>query len=124
MKPYFGYAEKVTFGINEVGVRLESHNSYIDMALRYGVFFSLLALAFWLSLLFSRKVGYINDNYKKCFYALFFVITDKSLVSNIFWVNMGDGVTYSALFFMIYCLCMGRVNRSSLVASKSNKLFL
>lgn len=107
-KPLFGYAERIYFGHNEVGVSLVAHNSYLDMALKYGIVYAILALGFWLTLLFSFRGNGINKDYVHCFYFLFAIVSIKSLISNIFWVNLGDGVTYFVLFFLVSCICMNK----------------
>ncbi|WP_375177558.1 O-antigen ligase family protein [Marinobacter mobilis] len=98
--PVFGYAKEITFGENEYGESLVAHNSFIDLSLTYGLFFSLLAYIFWVMLFLSawNKRIYLYD--RALIFLLFFVVLSKSLISNVFWTNMGDGVTYASLILL------------------------
>lgn len=98
--PVIGYSREITFGKNEYGESLVAHNSFIDLSLSYGVIFAFLAYVFWGMLFFSawnRRVKWFD---RAIIFTAFFVVLAKSLISNVFWTNMGDGVTYAALILL------------------------
>jgi len=84
---WFGYAVPQQFELQ--GGLVVAHNSFLDLSLTYGVVYALLAYLVWLAffvLIPKNKKGML-------FLTLFVIVTVKSLLTNIFWTNMGDPAT-------------------------------
>ncbi len=76
-----------------------THNSFLDMALQYGIPFSLLSYFYWF--LFFPPRYRANSSHYRFRVSIFFLITAMSFFYNIFWLNMGDGATFIALIFLL-----------------------
>lgn len=102
----FGYGSVQT--ISGVGL-LENrdygtHNSFLDLALQYGIPFSIASYFYWF--LFFLPKDRANLPEFRFRLAIFFIITSMSFFYNIFWLNMGDGATFISLIFL---LCETRI---------------
>lgn len=102
--PFIGYSKKILVGQDAYGRGLVVHNSFLDLSLLYGVFYALLAYMYWASFIscFVREKLHVTN----LAWLLFFVVSVKSLITNTFWTNMGDGVTY-LIFVLIILITTG-----------------
>jgi len=93
------FGEGVTPIIEIAGDEYGTHNSFLDLSLQYGIIYACIAYIFWFVLFFPKRLMEENELYifKLC---LFIMITLKSAVSNIFWLNLGDPATFISLLLL------------------------
>ncbi|MDF1644248.1 MAG: O-antigen ligase family protein [Pseudomonadales bacterium] len=107
--PLLGHAKKITFDEELDGVGLAAHNSFLDLSLLYGLLYAVLAYVYWF--LFILGFSRLNGKSFRFAWLLFLAVTAKSLISNIFWTNMGDGTTY-LVYVLLMLLIMQSPRRS------------
>jgi O-antigen ligase len=107
----FGTPQEVTISLGDSNDdkpdedrELGTHNAFMDASLTYGVPFALVAVAVWF-IAFFPGIRRFKDERTRTIYlfqvALFFAVTIKSLVTNTFWTNMGDAVTFFAALVLL-----------------------
>lgn len=110
--PLLGYSESMTFSGVKGGGELAAHNSFIDLSIRYGLIFGIIAYVFWFTYLPGLRSKNISRKFSLFGFTLFMLITAKSMVTNIFWTNMGDGGSYlvTVVMAMIVYMSVSKVN--------------
>jgi len=100
-RPFFGFGTPQRIHILKPE-GLVAHNSFLDLALTYGIIYSGCAFLAWFLVFAPTRSTYIRlDNVLFMqVLLLFIIVTAKSLVTNTFWTNMGDPVT------LFVCLCL------------------
>jgi O-antigen ligase len=113
-RPILGYGERMTFGASGSGLLYErvAHNAFLDLVLSYGFISMILALAFWLSIVWAivRRPD-IRPIARSPVAWLILLVFLKAMFSNIFWTNLGDPVTYFVLLMCLSAIYSARSER-------------
>lgn len=85
-----------------------AHNSFLDLALTYGVPYAFLAIVAWVYYFGPREIIYRKKCVNRIEFQIgilkivfFLIVTIKSLIVDVFWTNMGDPATLFILFLLL-----------------------
>ncbi|MCU7850752.1 MAG: O-antigen ligase family protein [Candidatus Thiodiazotropha sp. (ex Monitilora ramsayi)] len=112
--PILGHYQSFTFSDGENTEALAAHNSFLDLSIRYGIIFAILAYIYWLSFIPSM-LNLRSPDYSILGIMLFIIVTTKSFITNIFWTNMGDGTSY---FIITMIVSVSLSSRSTVKANE------
>lgn len=83
------------------------HNGFLEIAFRYGVIVAFLAYIVWISYFLDMTSGGHSSRRLRGFGAsLVLLLLSRSLISNTFWLNLGDGVS---MLFVVLVVVIARL---------------
>lgn len=113
--PVLGYGEPqqvdvsefLTEKVQEEEGEIGTHNAFIDASLTYGAPYAIFLYVVWITYFWPRRDPRMTlDPRRRQFYrlqvGLMVAVAVKSMVTNTFWINMGDAAT---LFASMILLC-------------------
>nr|MDA3822739.1 O-antigen ligase family protein [Bacteroidales bacterium] len=110
-KLFLGWGERPLFVASHGLKEVRAHNSFLELAVTYGIPYTILTYLVWIGFFWPRKVlfnswGLIQN--KSTFVGfcriLFWLVLIKSLITTTFWTNMGDPAVH---FVMLVLLAHG-----------------